>query len=125
MSKDYQAISDAQDKRAAELFRAAPEIMRGHRAVTQAAQTPSALDVKTTELMALAIAIVQRCEAALFITPSKPSRMARVAKRSAMPLPWRSKWVAALQRSMARMRSGPFIRSAYRPHQKLRRLIVR
>jgi len=62
MSKDYQAISDAQDKRAAELFRAAPEIMRGHRAVTQAAQTPSALDVKTTELMALAIAIVQRCE---------------------------------------------------------------
>ena len=62
MSKDYQAISDAQDKRAAELFRAAPDSMRGHRAVTQAAQSPAALDVKTTELMALAIAIVQRCE---------------------------------------------------------------
>lgn len=62
MTKDYQAISDAQDARATELFRAAPEIMRGHRAVTQAAQTPSALDVKTTEMMALAIAITQRCE---------------------------------------------------------------
>ena len=64
MTKDYQAISDAQDKRAVDLFRAAPEIMRGHRTVTQAAQTPKALDVKTTELMALAIAIaiVQRCE---------------------------------------------------------------
>lgn len=62
MTKDYQAISDAQDKRAADLFRAAPEIMRGHRSVTQAAQTPKALDVKTTELMALAVAIVQRCE---------------------------------------------------------------
>ncbi|MDG2269124.1 MAG: carboxymuconolactone decarboxylase family protein [Alphaproteobacteria bacterium] len=62
MSKDYPAISDAQDKRAAELFRAAPDIMRGHRTVTQAAQTPKALDVKTTELMALAVAIVQRCE---------------------------------------------------------------
>ena len=62
MTKDYQAISDAQDKRAVDLFRAAPEIMRGHRTVTQAAQTPKALDVKMTELMALAIAIVQRCE---------------------------------------------------------------
>ena len=62
MTKDYQAIADVQDKRAADLFRAAPEIMRGHRTVTQAAQTPKALDVKTTELMALAIAIVQRCE---------------------------------------------------------------
>jgi len=36
--------------------------MRGHRTVTQAAQSPAALDVKTTEMMALAIAITQRCE---------------------------------------------------------------
>lgn len=62
MEKDYDAISKAQDKRAAELFKAAPDVMRGHRQVTQAAQSPRALDVKTTELMALAIAIVQRCE---------------------------------------------------------------
>ena len=65
MTKDYQEISDAQDKRATELFRAAPDIMRGHRNVTQAAQSPKVLDVKTTELMALAIAIVQRCEGCL------------------------------------------------------------
>lgn len=62
MTKDYQAISDAQDARAADLFRAAPDIMRGHRAVTQAAQSPAALDAKTTEMMALAIAVAQRCE---------------------------------------------------------------
>ena len=62
MTKDYRAISDAQDARATELFRAAPDIMRGHRTVMQAAQSPGALDVKTTELMALSIAIVQRCE---------------------------------------------------------------
>ncbi len=61
-TKDYHAISDAQDARATELFRAAPDIMRGHRTVTQAAQSPAALNVKTTEMMALAIAIVQRCE---------------------------------------------------------------
>lgn len=62
MEKDYAAISDAQDKRAAALFKAAPDAMRGHRQVTQAAQAPRALDPKVTELMALAIAIVQRCE---------------------------------------------------------------
>lgn len=62
MAKNYQQISDDQDARAAELFRAAPDIMRGHRAVMQAAQGPKALDAKTTELMALAIAIAQRCE---------------------------------------------------------------
>ncbi len=62
MSKNYQEISDGQDARATELFRAAPEIIRGHRAVMQAAQNPKALDAKMTELMALAIAIAQRCE---------------------------------------------------------------
>lgn len=62
MPKDYAAISDAQDARAAQLFRANPDIMRGHRTVMQTAQSPRALDAKTTELMALAIAIAQRCE---------------------------------------------------------------
>ena len=62
MSKDYQAISDEHEARAANLFRAAPDIMRSHRKITQAAQSPNALDVKTTEMMALAIAITQRCE---------------------------------------------------------------
>lgn len=62
MGKDYAAISDAQDARATELFRGHPEAMRGHRAIMQAAQAPAALDGKTTELMALAIAIAQRCE---------------------------------------------------------------
>jgi AhpD family alkylhydroperoxidase len=62
MTKDYAAISDAQDARAAALFKANPEIMRAHRQAMTAAQQPKALDSKTTELMALAIAIAQRCE---------------------------------------------------------------
>ena len=44
MTKDYQAISDAQDKRAADLFRAAPDAMRGNRAVTQAGLSWAAED---------------------------------------------------------------------------------
>jgi AhpD family alkylhydroperoxidase len=62
MAKDYAEISDAQDARATELFRGHPDAMRGHRAIMQAAQEPRALDGKTSELMALAIAIAQRCE---------------------------------------------------------------
>ena len=62
MEKDYAAISDAQDARATELFRGHPDAMRAHRSILQAAQQPRALDPKITELMALAIAIAQRCE---------------------------------------------------------------
>jgi len=62
MAKDYAEISADQDARATELFRAHPDAMRGHRAVMKAAQEPRALDARTTELMALAIAIAQRCE---------------------------------------------------------------
>lgn len=62
MPKDYARLSDEQDARAATLFKGNPEIMRAHRQAMAAAQQPKALDSKTTELMALAIAIVQRCE---------------------------------------------------------------
>lgn len=62
MAKNYAEISDGQDARATELFRAHPDAMRAHRTILQVAQEPRALDGKTTELMALAIAIAQRCE---------------------------------------------------------------
>lgn len=62
MGKDYAAISDDQNARATALFKAHPDIMRAHRQAMTAAQKPRALDSKTTELMALAIAIAQRCE---------------------------------------------------------------
>jgi AhpD family alkylhydroperoxidase len=62
MAKDYTRISNDQDARAAALFKSNTAIMRAHRQVMGAAQAPQALDPKTTELMALAIAIAQRCE---------------------------------------------------------------
>lgn len=62
MAKDYTALSADQDDRAALLFKGNPDIMRAHRQAMTAAQKPTALDPKTTELMALAIAIAQRCE---------------------------------------------------------------
>ena len=62
MAKDYALISDEQNARAGALFKGHSEIMRAHRQAMTAAQSPRALDGKTTELMALAIAIAQRCE---------------------------------------------------------------
>lgn len=62
MSKDYNLISADQDARATALFKGNSDIMRAHRQAMTAAQSPKALDEKTTELMALAIAIAQRCE---------------------------------------------------------------
>ena len=62
MEKKYTDISEKQDSRAAELFRSHPDAMRAHRATMQAAQAPKELNIKTVELMALAIAITQRCE---------------------------------------------------------------
>ena len=82
MEKDYAAISDAQDARATELFRGHPDAMRAHRAIMQAAQEPRALDAKTTELMALAIALPSAAKAAWSTTPNNRSRKARHATKS-------------------------------------------
>lgn len=47
---------------AAALFKAAPEPMRAFGALMAAASKDGALDAKTKELMALAVAVVSRCE---------------------------------------------------------------
>ena len=62
MSKDYRARAGEIDAGAAALFKAAPEPMRGLRSLMEAAAAPGALDSKTKELMALAIAVATRCE---------------------------------------------------------------
>ncbi len=40
----------------------APQVMKGFSAIAQAALAPGALDVKTKELIALAIAVAVRCD---------------------------------------------------------------
>lgn len=50
---------------AAALFKAAPEPMRAFGSLMAAASKDGALDARTKELMALAIAIVSRCEGCL------------------------------------------------------------
>ena len=62
MGKDYKALAGEVDARAGTLFRAAPEQMRAFRGLMGAASKDGALDAKTKELMALAIAIVTHCE---------------------------------------------------------------
>ena len=62
MSKDYKALAGEVDARAANLFRAAPGQMRAFRGLMEAASKDGALDAKTKELMAIAIAVVTHCE---------------------------------------------------------------
>lgn len=45
-----------------ELRRAIPEVYEGYRALHDAALAPGALDAKTKELIALAIAVTRRCD---------------------------------------------------------------
>ena len=62
MSKDYKALAGEVDARAGNLFRAAPDQMRALRDLMGAASKDGALDAKTKELMAIAIAVATRCE---------------------------------------------------------------
>lgn len=62
MSADHKAYAKEIDARAAALYKAAPETMRAFHGLMQAAGKDGALDARTKELMALAIAVATRCE---------------------------------------------------------------
>ena len=62
MTKDYKALAGEVDSRAVNLFKAAPDQMRAYRGLMEAATAAGALDPKTKELMAVAIAIAIHCE---------------------------------------------------------------
>lgn len=62
MSRDWKAFAAEVDGRAGNLFKAAPDQMRAFRGLMEAAGKDGALDGKTKELMALAVAIATHCE---------------------------------------------------------------
>ncbi len=62
MVSDHKAFAKEIDARAGTLFKAAPESMRAFHGLMQAAGKAGAIDSKTKELMALAIAIAVHCE---------------------------------------------------------------
>ena len=62
MSDNYQDLAEGVDKSAAALMKAIPEAMKPYSNLAMAAADDGEIDVKTKELMALAISIVIRCE---------------------------------------------------------------
>ena len=89
---DWPEMTKELSPRLRDLRQAMPEVMKAFSAVSQAALAPQALDTKTKELIALAIAVALRCDDCIAST-SRPrcSRAPRVQsspKRSA----WRSIW---------------------------------
>lgn len=62
MSTDYKTYASEMDARLVTLFRGLPGTMKAYRHMMDEATRDGALDSKTKELMALAIAIVAPCE---------------------------------------------------------------
>jgi AhpD family alkylhydroperoxidase len=62
MSKDFKAITAEIDEYAIKLKALVPEALGAFGRLSHAAQAPGAVDHKTKELVALAIAVVVRCE---------------------------------------------------------------
>lgn len=62
MTKDYLERAREIDLNNRVMFQAAPEAMGGFRKVVEATAKDGALDAKTKEVMALAIAVAMRCE---------------------------------------------------------------
>ncbi|MBX3598261.1 MAG: carboxymuconolactone decarboxylase family protein [Rhizobiaceae bacterium] len=62
MYKDWKSFATELSGGLKELRSGAPDVMRGFSAIAQAALKPDALDVKTKELIALAISVAVRCD---------------------------------------------------------------
>ncbi len=65
MTKTFSAVIHEVDAYALELRRLIPDTMAAFGQLAKAAQTPGALDRKTKELIALAIAVADRCDACI------------------------------------------------------------
>ena len=62
MLKDWQQIATALSADIRSLRSGAPDVMKGFSALAQAALQANALDTRTKELIALAIAVATRCD---------------------------------------------------------------
>jgi AhpD family alkylhydroperoxidase len=70
MMLDWNGYMKEVQSRTAEMGRISPEIIRGYRALSDAAQKTNKLDAKTRELIALAVAISLRCDGCITIHTS-------------------------------------------------------
>ncbi len=63
MSRNWVAMTTEMSGAVKELRAGAPDVMKGFSALAQAAPKGEALDIKTKELIALAISVATRCDA--------------------------------------------------------------
>ena len=63
----YREKVRAMKRRRSEMAAAQPEVMKAFAALSEAASSPGALNEKTKELIALAIAVVERCDECITI----------------------------------------------------------
>ncbi len=67
MMMDWNAYQQQLSATVAEIAKISPDIVRGYRTITDAAQKTSRLDPKTRELIALAVAVTARCDGCITV----------------------------------------------------------
>ena len=84
------------------LRRAIPEVYDGHRRLQAAAFASGALDVKTKELIALAIAVTNQCDGCIAAHARRAVRRGAVEEGLLKPSAWPSPWAVARALSTGR-----------------------
>src|SRR5579884_795461 len=100
------------------LRQALPGVMEGYTGLHNAAMAPGALDVKTKELIALAVAVAKQCDGCIAATAGGPPARAPPPRRWPRPWGWPSCSTGAPAPSTG---PGPTRRS-WRRWPRLRRL---
>lgn len=60
--KSYKETTDRISKNAREISKVKPDVMAGFQALSKAALAPGALDIKTKEMIALAVGVAAQCD---------------------------------------------------------------
>jgi alkylhydroperoxidase/carboxymuconolactone decarboxylase family protein YurZ len=96
MVEDWLALIGNMNNAVRDLRQAAPEVMKTFSDMARAAHGGEALDGKTKELVALAIAVATRCSPCIpLITPRARSSRGPRARQWRRPWPWRCIWAPA------------------------------
>ena len=89
---DWPEMTKELSPRLRDLRQAMPEVMKAFSAVSQAALAPQALDTKTKELIALAIAVALRCDDCIAFHVKAALQQGPRARKSPKRSVWRSIW---------------------------------
>jgi AhpD family alkylhydroperoxidase len=102
MSKNWLDITTEMSVATKELRAGTPNVMKEFSALARAALEPKALNVKTKELIALAISVATRCDPCIAFHAQSAIKQGLPATKSWKRWGWQSIWAPALRSCMLR-----------------------